>query len=116
VRTPPIQPLTFDQARALLTVVKAHRWEALYWLALNLGMRQGELLGLTWDALNVDTGTLRVSHQLQRVKQGDAGNAFVLQNTKTKAGERILQLDADLIALLRERQRLYAEDGATDPQ
>jgi integrase len=112
VRTPPIQPLDFDQARALLAILKGHRWEALYWLALNLGMRQGELLGLSWDALNLDAGTLRVSQQLQRVKQAEGGKAFVLQTTKTKAGERVLQLDAELTDLLREHRRVQDEELA----
>lgn len=112
VRTPPIQPLDFEQARALLAVLKGHRWEALYWLALNLGMRQGELLGLTWEALNLDAGTLRVFRQLQRIKHPEGGKMFVLQSTKTKAGDRLLQLDSDLVALLREHQRVQAEEAA----
>lgn len=92
-------------------MLKGHRWEALSWLALNLGMRQGELLGLTWDALNLDAGTLRVFQQLQRVRQAAGGKAFVLQTTKTKAGDRLLQLDLDLVALLREHQRVQAEEA-----
>jgi integrase len=97
---------------ALLVVLKGYRWEALYWLALNLGMRQGELLGLTWEALNLDAGTLRVSQQLQRIKHPDGGKMFILQTTKTKAGERVLQLDFELVALLREHQRVQAEEAA----
>lgn len=112
VRTPPIQPFDFEQARALLTALKGHRWESLYWLALNLGMRQGELLGLTWESLNLDAGTLRVSQQLQRIKHPEGGKMFVLQTTKTRAGERVLQLDADLVALLREHRRVQAEEAA----
>jgi len=112
VRTPPIQPLDFEQAQALLAVLKGHRWETLYWLAINLGMRQGELLGLTWDALNLEVGTLRVFQQLQRIKHPAGGKMFVLQTTKTKAGDRVLQLDVDLVALLREHRRIQAEEAA----
>ncbi len=112
VRPPPITPLDFQQARALLTYLKGHRWEAIYWLALNLGMRQGEILGLTWDALDFDSGTLRLYQQLQRAKIGAGPREFLLQTTKTKAGERTLQLDADLVALLRAHKQNQDEEHA----
>lgn len=49
-----IDPLTEEQARRLLETVRDDRLEALYVLALNTGMRQGELLALKWD--DVDLG------------------------------------------------------------
>ncbi len=111
-RTPPIKPLDFAQARALLTVLGKHRWKALYWLALNLGMRQGEILGLTWDAIDLDAGTLRIFQQLQRIKGAEGLREFSLQTTKTKAGERLLQLDADLVTLLRLHKQNQDEERA----
>jgi hypothetical protein len=64
----------------LLEAVEGHRWAALYRLAINLGMREGELLGLTWSAIDFETGTFRIFQQLRRakVKNGaDAGaNSF----------------------------------------
>jgi integrase len=101
VRTPPIKPLDFDDAIALLEAAEGERWEALYWLAVNIGMRQAELLGLTWEALDLHAGTLRVYQQLKRIKNADGKRVFVLQSTKTRAGERTPQLSADLIAVLR---------------
>ncbi|MFF4762612.1 hypothetical protein [Streptomyces sp. NPDC001292] len=43
------------------------RLHALYVLALVLGMRRGELLGLRWDAVDFDRETLIVKRALQRV-------------------------------------------------
>jgi integrase len=40
--------LTLAQARALLAAVKSTRWHGVYVLALMLGLRRGELLGLRW--------------------------------------------------------------------
>ncbi|HEY3227903.1 MAG TPA: tyrosine-type recombinase/integrase [Roseiflexaceae bacterium] len=111
-RPPPIKPLNFEQACALLAAVAGHRLAALYRLAINLGMRQGELLGLTWDALDLDAGTIRVDRQLRRVRNGKETREFVLQTTKTKAGERVLQLDEDLMAVLREHRREQQEEAA----
>jgi integrase len=97
VPKPAIHPLNVQQSLALLNVCEGHRWAALYRLAINLGMREGELLGLTWDAIDFARGTIRIFQQLRRAKvtdDADAGRAFILQATKTKAGERTLMLDA----------------------
>lgn len=67
------QPLTGDEARRFLRWVHgepspvardplAARWD----LALLYGMRQGEALGLTWECVDLDAGTLDLSWQLQR--------------------------------------------------
>src|SRR5215210_9499520 len=64
VKPPQIQreeicPLTPDQAKALLETVRAEddRLEALYVMAITTGLRQGELLGLKWDDVDLETGT-----------------------------------------------------------
>lgn len=103
VPTPTIAPLDMQQVQALLSAVAGHRWYALYRLAVNLGMREGELFGLTWPAIDSQAGTLRIHQQLQRARKNgkmDAPREFILQATKTKAGERTLKLDQDLLNVL----------------
>ena len=66
-------------------------------------------------AVNFERGTLRIHQQLQRArKEGkqDAPRAFVLQATKTKAGERTLKLDADLVDVLRDHKANQDEERA----
>jgi integrase len=111
VRTRPIQPLDIDGVWALLDMVAHHRWAVLYRLAVNLGLRQGELLGLTWDAIDLEKGTIRISRQLRRVpgKAGE-GKVFALQPTKTAASDRLLDLDEDLIAILKAFRILWLEE------
>jgi integrase len=53
--------LTDEQARALLQKVKEHQLEELLTLALATGMREGELIGLCWSDINLDTGVLQVA-------------------------------------------------------
>jgi integrase len=113
VPKPDIHPLNVHQALALLAMVAGHRWAALYRLAINLGMREGELLGLTWPAIDFERGTIRIFQQLRRAKvtdDADAGREFILQATKTKAGERTLTLDDDLLQVLRAYQAHQAEE------
>jgi integrase len=115
VELPPVEDrpqtvLNFEQATALLVALETHRHVALYRLALNLGMRQAELLGLTWDAVDWRRGELRVHRQLQRVPGADGHRVAALIDVKTRAGRRTLQLDADLIDVLRKHRANQAEE------
>jgi integrase len=102
--------LNFEQASALLDALKDDRLYALFRLALNLGMRQGELAGLTWDAVDLPRAELRVHRQLQRVKDGEGPQKPRLMDVKTKAGRRTLQLDDDLVDVLRRHKANHAEE------
>lgn len=51
-----IHPLSSDEARQFLAAIRGDRLEALYTVALALGLRQGEALGLRWQDLDLDEG------------------------------------------------------------
>jgi integrase len=55
-----IRVLTSEEAKRLLLAAKGERFEALYVLAITTGIRQGELLGLKWDDVDLGEGILRV--------------------------------------------------------
>jgi integrase len=55
-----VTPLSPEQARVFLEAARRDRLEALYVLAIHTGMRQGELLDLRWDDVDLDAGVLRV--------------------------------------------------------
>jgi integrase len=57
-----MHPLSAKQARCLLEAARGDRLEALYVLAITTGLREGELLGLRWQDVNLESGTLSV-HQ-----------------------------------------------------
>jgi integrase len=78
---------TIGQARELLKTVKDDRIEALYILALSLGLRQGELLGLRWQDVDLDAGRIRLEVQIQRV-----GGKLVSSPLKTDRSRRLLVL------------------------
>lgn len=101
-----------NQVQCLLKALVGHRWYALYRLAVNLGMRQGELLGLTREHIDLEAGIIRIRQQLQRETQDDETRSFVLQTTKTQAGERTLQIDQSLTKILREHLRNLDEEQA----
>jgi integrase len=67
---PEIHPLSPEQARAFLEAAKGDRFEALYVLALHCGLREGELLGLKWADVDLETGTLQVRRTLSETRTG----------------------------------------------
>jgi integrase len=63
------ESLNADEARTLLLSVADDPQQAAMWsVALLAGLRQGERLGLTRDAIDLDEGIITVSWQLQRLK------------------------------------------------
>lgn len=91
-----IDPLTEEQAKLLLETVRGDRLEALYVLALNTGMRQGELLALKWDDVDLECGVLRVRRTLTH-----ADKAYILGEPKTSKSRRTIRLTASAVTALR---------------
>ena len=97
------------QTRELLAVACAERLHALYVLAVYLGLRWGEVLGLVWSDVDLDEGRLQVTRTLQRV---DGALRFV--PAKTRHSRRTVPLPGPCVQALRDhrvrqdRERLAA--------
>ena len=83
-----ITPLTPEQARRLIEAAVDDRHLALYVTALGTGLRQGELLGLRWEDVELDAGRLRVRHSLANVE-----GELTLLEPKTDRSRRMLLPD-----------------------
>ncbi len=102
---PTMHTFNADQVRQLLTAARGDRLEALYVLAVTTGMRQGELLGLQWEDVDLDHGTVQIRHQLQEV----AGQ-LALVEPKTARSRRQVDLPAlAVVALLEHRECMRAQ-------
>lgn len=97
-RVPPtdVRILTQTQAKALLEAARGERLEAVYCVALAIGMRLGEILGLRWEDVDLDAGSLKITHALQKSTFG-----LALGEPKTRTSYRTIVLPARLIAVLR---------------
>jgi integrase len=100
-----IRPFTPEEARVFLTAMKGDRLEALYSVALTMGLRQGEALGLCWREVDLELGYLRVSKQLQRF-----GGETHLVEPKTARSRRSLALPASIARALREHRDRQLEE------
>jgi len=76
-------------------------WSSLWHITLLTGLRQGEILGLTWDNVNFENSTISINQQLQR----QTGKGLVLKRLKTDIDTRFIYLDeVSVQALKRWRQ------------
>jgi integrase len=103
----PVTPLTPDDARKLLDCAAGDRLEALYSVALAIGLRRGEALGLTWDdvALDGDVGSVRVNQSLQR-----AEGKLQLLPPKTSTSRRTISLPDMAVRALRKHRARQNEE------
>jgi integrase len=58
-------PLTLDEARRILATATTMRLHVAFVLALALGLRRGEVLGLRWSDIDLTAGVLHVRQTLQ---------------------------------------------------
>ncbi len=89
----------------MLHAAKGERLEARFTVALTLGLRQGETLGLRWQDVDLEAGDLRVRVALQRVK-----GKLQLVEPKTPGSRRALPVPPSVVLALREHRRNQLEE------
>ncbi len=100
-----IRPLDRKQVKALLEAACEDRLEALYVLAVTTGMRQGELLGLKWEDVDLAHGTIRVRRTLTR-----KGGHLLLGEPKTRKSRRTIQLAGRALGALKVHCKAQLEE------
>ncbi|MFD9486685.1 tyrosine-type recombinase/integrase [Streptomyces sp. NPDC059991] len=100
------EPLTVDEARIFLSAAQGHRLQALFELALRTGLRKGELLGLRWEDLDLDAGTVSIRRTLQRTRTG----GLTTLPTKTLSSERRIALPTPCLRSLRAHRDQQAQE------
>ena len=124
---PDIDPLTVAEARTLLAAAEDEPNGAAFMIAISLGLRRGEVLGLSWPDVDLDAGRINIRHQLEQRKweHGCAdpdrcveraafcperiGGGLVLAELKTRQSRRTLPLPHPLIAVLRKHRQQQRE-------
>jgi len=100
-----IKPLLPEEARQFLAAIKGDRLEAMYVVALALGLRKGECLGLRWNDVDLDAGNLNVRYALQRLK----GKVELVEPKSERSRRQIALPEFALRALKAHRARQLEE-------
>ena len=118
-----VKPLNEEQITKLIKALKGHKYENLILTTLFTGLREGEVCGLQWDCVNLETGTILVDKQLQSLRKSVRGNGDKYALVPTKNGkERHLTIAPFVVELLKKEkakqdanrayyEELYEESG-----
>ena len=101
VKREEIRPLNRDQTRVLLKTAEGHRLEALYIVAVHIGLRPGEILALRWDDVAFDSETLQLNRAL-------SDGEFTAP--KTSQSRRRIKLTTGTVKALRAHRKRQLEE------
>src|SRR5215204_5114261 len=101
-----VNALSPDQAHAFLSAARGDRFEALYVVAVHCGLRKGELLGLRWDDVDLEAGTLAVRRTLSETRDGP-----IFEPPKNGKGRNVPLTGAAVGALREHLARQMREIG-----
>ena len=108
VRRRQVQPFTPDEIDRLLEVCASDRLGAFYTIAMAIGLRPGEALGLSWPDVDLNGPHPRV-HIRHSLKKGADGRP-VLGEPKTSRSRRTIPLPAVAVRALRDHRRRQREE------
>lgn len=103
-----LDPVT---AKQLLDTIREERLFALYLCAIVLGMRRGELLGLAWSAVDLDSARLTVRQTLTVVNGKQS-----FQQPKTRTSRRVVPLPGIVVEALRAHRERQEKESADTGQ
>jgi integrase len=100
-----VRSFSRDEALRFLQAAEKHRLYALWAVALAMGLRRGEALGLAWADVDLDGGRLTVRQALHRVD-----GQLRLDPVKTDASVAVLPIPASLVSILSAHRRRQREE------
>lgn len=98
------------QLRTFLDFSADHRLHAALWVSANTGVRRGELLGLRWGDIELDTARLSVNRALVSV-----GYEVHESRGKTRTSRRCIDLDQRTLDILRRWRERRRDEDPNDP-
>lgn len=111
-----VEAIPTAEVEKILAAAAGTPYGARWSVALSLGLRPGEALGLRWEDIDLTTGELRVRQQIQRQR----GKGIVATTPKSKSGKRLMKLPKTMLADMKAHKkaqnaaRLLAGDHWTD--
>ncbi|MEP7364874.1 MAG: tyrosine-type recombinase/integrase [Acidobacteriota bacterium] len=108
-----VSPFIPDELVGFLSAIEGDRLRALYLLAVGTGMRQGEILALRWEDVDLVRQTVTIRHSIRRAK----GKGLLLGSPKSESSRRLLSLPILIVeALTVHKEAQEVERAAEGPK
>ncbi|NFL33880.1 site-specific integrase [Clostridium botulinum] len=103
-------PFTLEEQKQFISAIKGNKFEILFLAALNSGLREGELLALTWKDINFKEKYINVNKNLAVVTEiskenGRGESTLEVQTPKTKKGIRKVSIPNFLATALKQYKK-----------
>ena len=96
-----IKPMEQAEITRFLQAIQGTKYGLVYQITLFTGLREGEVLGLTWDCIDFEKGTMTINKQLQNIP-GQPG-AYRLISAKN-GKSRTIALPSTVITILKQHK------------
>lgn len=95
-----IRALTPEEMDKFLEVLKEDRWGTAFLCSLGTGLREGEILGLRWQDVDIESATIVVNQALARTKS----KGLIFDKPKTEESVRSIPLPADVLEAIKKHR------------
>lgn len=101
-----IKPMEQAEISRFLQAIQGTKYGLVYQITLFTGLREGEVLGLTWDCIDFQHNAIYINKQLQKTKK--VGGTYCLAPTKNNRSRTILAAPS-VMALFRKQKSQQAQ-------
>lgn len=110
-----VKPFTIKEQKIFLKTIEGHKYEVLFLVALYTGLREGEILALTWNDIDFIKNTVTVNKTVSRVvdvtKEGRGKEYVKVGTPKTAKGNRVVPLPNNLVKRLKQYKLFKKEES-----
>ena len=104
-KRPEIKAWEIDQLVRFLEAISSHRLAPAFEFAANTGMRRGEVLGVRWRDIDLDSARVSVRQALVSVAY-----KVSISDVKTGMSRRTIDIEEDLVQVLRDWRKVRTEE------
>ena len=109
-----VNPFSLDEQIKFLNAIKGNELETLFITALDSGLRQGELLALTWNDIDFDNECIYVNKTVKLVanvtREGREKGEYLVQTPKSEIANRTVVIPAFLVKRLKQHRTQQLEN------
>jgi len=101
--------ITGDDLRRFLEEIKGKPYEYLFFVDVFTGMRESEIIGLSWDCVDFQREIITIKRQLKRERKLTGENQYIFDTLKN-GKSRTIAPASEVFNVLRKIKRIQAED------